>query len=790
MRRELKIAVRELVEYVLRSGDLAFEFLGSSRPVEAIRAHQKIQSSRPATYQPEVAISHQVETDRFRLHIGGRIDGVFTDAAPAIIEEIKTTSRDPAYFAKNENPVHWGQAKTYAYIYGRQMGLDELAVQLTYYQIDTGNHREIKRVFDISELELFFGDLVSRYLVWAATLADWSERRDESIQDLAFPFESYRPGQRQMAVEAYRTICNGGQLLVQAATGIGKTIAVLYPAVKSLVENHDQKIFYLTARTTGKIVAEKAVTELRAKGLKLKSLTLTAKDKICFCPQSACHPDECEFARGHYDRINAAVEDIFKQDAFSREQIIATARAFSVCPFEFSLELATWADCIICDYNYSFDPRVYLRRFFQEDSGAYIFLIDEAHNLVDRSREMFSAEIFKQPVLDVRRQLKKELPHVYKSLGRINAWLVKARKKCEASGNPLAEEDLPDELIPLLRGFLFITERWLSKNFKTAFRESLLDLYFAVSGFIRVADQYDQSYTTCYEKIGKDLKIRLFCMDPTLHLERALERCRTAVFFSATMTPIEYFKQILGCQPTASYLILPSPFPSDNLGLFIADHISTYYRQRDQTVNQVNQVISTLIAQKSGNYLLYCPSYVYLRKIFDAFTTRNPHTETILQRPNMSEPEREAFLEQFSRDNRQTLVGFAVMGGIFGEGIDLVGDRLVGAMVVGVGLPGISLERELIKEYFTRTLNAGFEYAYLYPGINRVLQAAGRVIRTENDRGVVLLIDQRYAHYQYKTLLREEWDPIHVQDTQQLADHLQNFWNQNSSPQRRRERED
>ena len=263
-----------------------------------------------------------------------------------------------------------------------------------------------------------------------------------------------------------------------------------------------------------------------------------------------------------------------------------------------------------------------------------------------------------------------------------------------------------------------------------------------------------------------------------VHLERALQRCRTAIFFSATMTPIDYFKQILGCDPIAPQLILPSPFPGDNLGLFICDKISTYYRQRDQTVDQVAQVIAALVGQKNGNYLLYFPSYAYMRKIFDAFTDRHPHMETILQTPGMSEPEREAFLRRFSQDNPQTLVGFAVMGGIFGEGIDLVGKRLVGAVVVGVGLPGISLERELIKQYFARTLNAGFEYAYLYPGINRVLQAAGRVIRTNKDRGVVLLIDQRYARYQYKSLLREEWDPVWVRDPEQLVDGLRKFWNQ------------
>jgi DNA excision repair protein ERCC-2 len=778
LKNELKIAVRELIEHVLRSGDLVFEFLGSSRPVEAIRAHQRIQRSRPDNYQPEVSISHQVETDRFRLIIGGRIDGVYAEPDRTLIEEIKTTTRDPDYFKTNENPIHWGQAKTYAYIYGCQNGLDEIAIQLTYYQIETGNLREINRTFGLAELEIFFNDLVHRYLEWAETIFNWANCRDASIRDLDFPFATYRPGQSKMAEEAYRTIRNTGHLLVQAATGIGKTIAVLYPTVKSLAEKRAQKVFYLTARTTGQMVAEKALNEMRAKGLRLKSVTLTAKDKICFCPDSACHPDECEFARGHYDRINDAVTDIFSRDAFTREQIEETAKAFQVCPFEFSLELSVLADCIICDYNYVFDPRVYLRRFFQEENGDYIFLIDEAHNLVDRSREMFSAEIFKQPVLDVRRQIKDKLPHIFKSLGHINAWLVQTRKKCQESPNPLVEESPPDDLIPLLRGFLFGTERWLSKNIKTRFRENLLDLYFVISGFIRVADQYDECYTTCYEKIGNNLKIKLFCIDPSTHLERVLVRCRAAILFSATMTPIEYFKQILGCDPTAAHLILPSPFPGKNLGLFISDQISTYYRQRDQTVPQVSQVISALVEQKKGNYLLYFPSYEYMHKIYYSFAERNPQIQTILQTSGMSEPEREAFLKRFSDDHPQTLVGFAVMGGIFGEGIDLIGDRLLGAVIVGVGLPGISLERELIKEYFTRTLNGGFEYAYLYPGINRVLQAAGRVIRTERDRGVVLLIDQRYARYQYKSLLREEWDPVWVQTSRQLADSLQAFWKQ------------
>jgi DNA excision repair protein ERCC-2 len=523
-------------------------------------------------------------------------------------------------------------------------------------------------------------------------------------------------------------------------------------------------------------VAEKALDDLRAGGLKIKSLTLTAKDKICFNPDSACHPDECEYARGHYDRIDEALKYIFQQDGFTRNIIIDAAEKYRVCPFEFSLELSLWADVIICDYNYAFDPRVFLRRFFQEEDGDYAFLIDEAHNLVDRSRDMFSAEIYKQPLLDVRRAIKTDLPHIFRCLGKINAQLVKARKQCEESGLSRAEKTPPENLFPLLRQFLHITERWLAKNFKTAYREALLDLYFAISGFLRVADQYDDSYVTCYEKIKTDLKLKLFCIDPSRHLKQALNRCLSAVFFSATMTPMTYFKAILGCEDDANQCVIPSPFPKKNLGIFVSDRISTLYRHRDHTKSEVLQPILKLIAQKRGNYLLFFPSYVYLQMIYELFLIHCPQTDVIAQTPGMSEAEREEFLGCFSQDNPDTLVGFAVMGGIFGEGIDLVGKRLSGAVIVGVGLPAVCMEKDLVRDYFNTTQKAGFEFAYLYPGINRVLQACGRVIRTENDRGVVLLIDQRYSTYRYKSLLPAYWNSVSVSSQHQFAQDLKNFW--------------
>lgn len=764
--------------HVLRSGDLSFEFLSAARPVDAIRIHQKIQQSRPENYTAEVTVSHQLETEMFKLTIGGRIDGIYHNGDGVLIEEIKTTTRSLDYFETRENPIHWGQVKTYAFMYALDQNLAAIDTRLTYYQVDSGEIRSFNRHFTFIELETFFQELIAGYLQWAATIAGWEILRDTSIRQLEFPFGEYRPGQRDMAVGVYQTIKNGDQQLIQAATGIGKTMAAIFPAVKAIGEGLTTKIFYLTARTTGRFAAEYALDELRAAGLKLKSLTITAKDKTCFKPDSACNPDECEFARGHFDRVNGALSELFDQDGFTRLTVEQAARKHRVCPFEFALELSLWTDCIICDYNYAFDPRVYLRRFFLEENGEYTFLIDEAHNLVDRSREMFSAEIYKQPLLDVRRSIRRDLPQIFKGLGKINSWMVKARKKCGESGSEWHEKKAPENLLPLVRGFLRTAERWLSRNIQTPFRDELLELYFALSGFIRVAEHYDDSYVTCYGEIKKDFKLKLFCLDPSIQLGSALTRCKAAVFFSATMTPVNYFKKILGCDADAIAINIPSPFPDSNLRLLVYDRISTLYRHRDNTKGQVARAINSLVSQKTGNYLIFFPSYEYLMMVFDVFQSDCPDGEVVVQAPAMSEQEREAFLNRFDRENRQSLIGFAVMGGIFGEGIDLVGDRLSGAVVVGVGLPGISLEKELIRDYFAALHNAGFEYAYQYPGINRVMQAAGRVIRTETDRGVVLLIDQRYGTHRYRSLFPGEWKPVNVQNPEQLTQALQKFWSQ------------
>ena len=779
MKKILRISVRDLVEFGCRSGDLEGEFSVARRAIDAIRAHQKIQHSRPANYQAEVAVSYRAEAQGFDLQIGGRIDGVCAagkDAPLTVIDEIKTLTRWPDEGETPDNPMHWGQAAVYGFIYAAERKIDQLIVQLTYCHLDTGEIRLRRRQVSLAELQHFFSQLLEQYLQWARNVFSWYRLRDESIQSLQFPFPAYRPGQRRMAVETYRAIQSGEHMLVEAATGIGKTMAVVFAAVKAIADGHTDKVFYLTARTTGQSAAENAAAVLRDRGLRLKSLSLTAKDKICFCPESACTAEECEFARGYYDRRNAAMQEIFLQDAITRQVLESVCSRHRLCPFAFSLELAHYADCIICDYNYAFDPRVFLRRFFLETHNNYTFLVDEAHNLVDRSREMFSAQIRKIPFLRLRRMVKDNLPDLYKILGKINTWMLRARKEFGEEQQSRAAKQRPEGIARLLFICANAMENWLIRNMKSPHRQQVLDLYFDVNRFLRVLERYDDSYVTCYKRTEKDLRLKLFCVDSSGQLSDALNRCRSAVFFSATMTPVDYFKTVFGCGQSALSLRLDSPFPADNLKVFIADKISTLYRQREKTAAAVAELLLALVEHTKGNYLLFFPSYRYMQLVHDMVHSRCTSADIIVQRPDMNDQERNDFLARFRRENPQTLAGFAVMGGIFGEAIDLVGDRLSGAAIVGVGLPAIGLEREVIRQYYTERIHSGFEFAYLYPGINRVLQAAGRVIRTEKDRGAVVLIDHRFATSRYRRLLPRQWQPIRISGNAHLQGQLRAFW--------------
>lgn len=776
MKRTLKIGIRALVAYVLRGGDLTLDYFSQSRAIDGIRAHQNVQKDRPAGYLSEVGISFCYENTDFCMELSGRIDGIMRKDKSVVVEEIKTSALDRKQLADKQNPVHWGQLKAYAYIYAVKHGLGQIVGQLTYVHPVTMRQIKFREVYTLAALEHFFTVLVQSYLKWAEYQLAWEACKVQSIQSLKFPYEIYRRGQRQMAVAVYRTIRSRGKILIQAPTGIGKTMATIFPAIKSMDDQMLGKLFYLTARTTGRVAAENVFDLLRLAGLRFKVVTLTAKEKICFCPRKSCHPEECRFAKGYYDRLNDAIWSALEHDQLDRTQIEKVAQAFTICPFEFSLDISQWADGIVCDYNYVFDPRVFLRRYFAEVTDTHILLVDEAHNLVDRSREMFSAQITKQTLLELRRTVKGKLKRVYKVLTRMNNWFLTAAKKAPESAPQWSDDELPGDLLSLLTQFVEKTEKWLRLNIRSSYRDAIMEHYFAAVGFLRVAEEFDHSYAVCYTKSAHDLMVKLFCIDPSRQMAQAVNRGGAAVFFSATLTPMEYFQYLFGCNQQVKTLALPSPFPVMNLAVFRADYISTYYRNRENTKAPLCYLLSVFTDMKRGNYMLFFSSYAYLEMIHGLFVAARPDVDVIAQTPDMTEAERNEFLNRFQKENSRTLVGFVVLGGIFGEGIDLVGDRLCGAAVIGVGLPGIGLERELIRKYYQEQNQCGFEFAYQFPGINRVLQAAGRVIRTETDRGAVLLVDSRFNRRHYLNLLPDHWYPVRVLNPDRLRFFLERFW--------------
>ncbi len=758
MKPAFSIAVRALVEHVLRSGDLRSDFGGAARAEEGMRAHQRLQRQRPEGYEAEYPVRLEVSQPDMTVCIGGRIDGVLRGGDAVLVEEIKSTLRPLSEVAAEASPVHWGQALCYAYLLARQEQLPQVTVQLTYVDLESGKSQSLQRSQSFAELTDFFDDLLGRYLQWLRRISHWIGVRDQSLAELAFPFDTYRPGQREMAVAVFRAIRDGRQLLVQAATGIGKTMAALYPALKALGQGLAPKVIFLTARTTGRHAAEAALRALGFRGMRLKWVTMTAKEKICFNSEVTCSPELCPYARGHYDRLNQALEALFEQDGFDREAVERIARAHQVCPFEFSLELLLWADAVIGDYNYAFDPTATLQRLFGEEGGGHVLLIDEAHNLADRAREMFSAQLAKTPILVLRRALKEPLPYLYRTLGRVHSAMTALGRQCrEKPEGVWVDKSAPAELVARLQAFLGAAERWLRRNQQSAFRQELLRFYFDGLQFARTAERYGRAYATITESRGREVQVKLYCLDPSAFLGESWRRCRAAVLFSATLTPADYFQTILGCDAGMGRLDLASPFPADNLAVFAATGISTLFRERENSCAAVSRAVIDLVSQRRGHYLLFFPSYEYLAMIHRRFIADCPQIETAVQSPDMAEAARDAFLSRFAEEVSRTLVGFAVMGGVFGEGIDLGGERLTGAVIVGVGLPGIGPERELLREYYDQAQGCGFEFAYQYPGINRVLQAAGRVIRSETDRGVVLLIDRRYAQARYRKLLPGAW---------------------------------
>jgi DNA excision repair protein ERCC-2 len=822
------VSVRELVEFALRTGDLGGEreFVGSDRALAGIRGHQKIQRSRPAEYQKEIPLACYIDAQEFVLRIQGRLDGLMAQPDHVLLEEIKTVRGKWEGVA---DPLHWAQAKIYAYIYAREQQLDQLEVQLTYLNLDTGSVNEFRERLRFPDLSSFFERATEIYLGWVRERYDWCLLRDQSIRGLPFPFPAYRAGQRELAVAAYRVLARGGRLFLEAPTGIGKTISVLFPAVKGLGEGKLERVFYLTARTSGRAIAEKAFSDLRRAGLRLRTLTLTAKEKVCVQNGKPCEAQNCPLARGYYDRNKAAVRELLRLEEMTRPAIETVSVRHQVCPSELALDASVWADAVVCDYNYVFDPKVYLRRHFDEHGGDYGFLIDEAHNLVDRGRDMFSAELSSRDIQETQRAVKEALPRCAKAFRKLTTALralgetgsERTEPETRADVSPATAvphpnstlalnlfpeagpsavsgavqavpaapaprlqtdhparttKELPANLAPILDDALKEAELWLAKNEPASFRELLLDSYFRLHSFRRTLKLYDERYVTIIETAGAAVRVRLFCLDPSFLLRAALTRGKTAIFFSATLAPLEYYRELLGGNSEDPTLRLPSPFPPEHLAVLVQDRIRTHFKARAESLTEVASAIGAAITFRRGNYFVFLPSYQYLNSVREKFQELHPAVRLLVQRPGMSESEREEFLAAFSTDHQETLVGFAVLGGVFGEGIDLVGDRLIGAIIVGVGLPQLSLERDLIRAFFQEKESSGFDYAYTVPGMNRVLQATGRVIRTETDRGVILLIDARFGESRYRRLLPAWWRATRVRSESAVNETLARFW--------------
>ena len=778
MSKQIKISVRNLVEFVLRSGDIDNSFVGSTRAVEGTRAHQKVQNSYGKEYTPEFTLKHILNYEDFTIEIEGRADGILIENENIIIDEIKSTIRSLEEIDEDYNQLHWAQGKCYGYMYAKEKKIEKLGIQLTYFNIESEETKKFIRLYTFEELEEFFLGLIGEYIEWANMTFYWEEVRDAAIKELSFPFRNYRKGQRKLAVAVYETILNEKNLFVQAPTGIGKTISTIFPSIKAIGEGIASKVFYLTAKTITRQVALNSISQMMDKGLRIKSLVITAKEKICFNEEVKCNPKDCPYAKGHFNRVNSAIMDILdKEDMLTRDIIVEYAKVYQVCPFEFSLDLSLWSDVIICDYNYVFDPNVSLKRFFEGDGDDYIFLIDEAHNLVDRSRDMFSAEITKEPFLKYKRLFKEEFSSISKAFNSCNNAMNKIKREYISSKDFYYQKEEIVDIYSPINKLIKELDQWLINEKKHELYEEVLKLYFELLRFIKIGDFYDERYVNYIEEMDKDVLLKLFCINPSYLLSESLKKGKSAIFFSATLTPLDYYRNLLGGDEGDYIIRFSSPFPKENLCLLVGDTISTKYKDRDKTYLDIVEYIEEFILHKNGNYFVFFPSYKYMEQIYNCFSERNPNIKSIIQESSMTEDDREKFLNRFDSEKENTMVAFAVLGGVFSEGIDLIGDQLIGAVIVGVGLPQICFERDIIREYFQAKNNLGYEYAYMYPGMNKVLQAAGRVIRSERDRGALLLIDERFGNIKYRRLYPKEWFHYkRIVDSETIGINLMDFW--------------
>ena len=786
---KLKISVRNLVEFVLRSGDIDNrQVAGGDKDAmqEGTRLHKKIQGKMGGNYHAEVPLRMEFPFSDYIIVVEGRADGIIDgetesdgERTTATIDEIKCVYRELLFI---EEPVyiHKAQAMCYGYMYGTQNNMDTIKIQMTYVNIETEEVKRFQEEFTMTYLKSWFNTVIEEYGKWAEYMYVNQNMMRLTAKSLEFPYE-YRAGQRDVAVSVYKAIDRGVPLYIQAPTGVGKTMSTVFPAVKAMGEDKAEKIFYLTAKTIAGTVAHEAFRTLRKCGLHFKTIALTAKEKMCIMEETNCNPTYCDRARGHYDRINDAVFDIISNESdITREVIQEYATKHNVCPFEMSLDISNWVDGIICDYNYAFDPQASLRRYFSEGgNGRYIFLVDEAHNLVDRAREMYSAELCKEKVLEVKRIMSKKDKKTANVLEQINKIMLGYKRQCEDKSYMLMPAI--SELEFQLMRFNILMEKYLQKHKEFENRDIVLEFFFNTISFMDISERVDDCYEV-YSRIDEDgdFKIHLACINPSGNLKYCMKKAVSTIFFSATLLPIGYYKELLSGNKDDYAMYIDSPFSQENRLMVIgADVTSKYTRRNRSEYEKIAEYIYTIVSAKKGNYMVFFPSYSLLKSVYDVILTesRFSQLDVICQQNIMKESEREEFLKQFEEIGDKSMVAFCVMGGIFSEGIDLTNDRLIGTVIVGTGLPQVCVERDIILNYFKDKGLNGFDYAYRFPGMNKVQQAAGRVIRTHTDTGVIALLDERFTSRDYKVLFPREWNDIGTVRLGNVSEKITSFWN-------------
>ncbi|MDX9978035.1 MAG: ATP-dependent DNA helicase [Candidatus Cloacimonadales bacterium] len=797
MQNKISIAVGQLVKYVYQEGSFSTSMQSKVQRMRGIVGHQVVQNSRGENYQSEITIKYQHLLDSYEIEINGRIDGIFKNKDQIILEEIKTISdfksgdpefeyiffpclseyKDALPLLQGKNAMHWAQALIYAYIWCKQQSLSHLRIQLTYFHNIKNKEYPFFADFSITWLETFFNYTIGQWLDWAVSINNRINQRNKSINNLQFPFE-FRKEQRKMAVAVYKAIEQKQILYARAPTGTGKTMASLYPSIKAMGENKIDKVFYLTAKTVGRTVAISAIQMLNKNGAKLKYLVLTAKEKVCMQEFPLCEPSFCEYAYNFFGKLKAALYDIITYDEWNSNLIQEIAERHRICPFELALTLTEYADVVICDYNYVFDPRIMIRRLFDEVTEKYCFLIDEAHNMPDRARSMYSGDL----TLEL---LNSPLSYFQDKSSKLADEVLLLRNNVQSLINSFEQKEILLQELPvnIIKSINLIIDLLPDQIFilpPSKIKYNLIVYYFQLYFYMDALARYGDNYRTIILKDNQASNLKLYCLNASQYINQCMANAVAVAIFSATLVPIDYYEDMISFQNIRNTNIsLKSPFKKSNCAVAIYTSLTSEYKMRkDQTYQDIADLIIDITCKKAGNYIVYFPSFTYMESVMRKIKVSGSNTRIINQEKNMSEENRNAFLNNFQENNSFTLIAMAILGGIFSEGIDLVGDKLIGTMIVGVGLPFLNLERDLLKSYYRKQNINGFNYAYRYPAFNRVLQAGGRIIRTESDKGIIILIDHRFMNNDYKALFPEEWSHVrHYSTSLNLLKHVDKFWN-------------